>query len=55
MSKTLLNKKQLAKKLQCHPNTVDNYTRDGIIKPRRISARKILYVWEDVARDFGLE
>lgn len=54
MSKTLLSKKEVAARLKVHPNTVDNFVKSGTIRPRRLSARKILYIWEEIARDFGL-
>ena len=52
--KTLLTKKELAERLRVHPCTIDNHVKAGTIHPRRLSPRKYLYVWEEVARDFGL-
>jgi len=54
MSKTLLTKKQVAERLGSHPNTVDNYVKNGWITPRRLSPRKLLYVWEEIEQHLDL-
>jgi len=52
--KTLLTKKEVADRLLVHPNTVDNFVKRGLIKPRRLSQRKLIYVWEEIARDLDI-
>lgn len=54
MNRTLLTRNELAARLKCHPNTIDVMVKDGSIRPRRLTARKYLYIWEEIVRDFGL-
>jgi predicted site-specific integrase-resolvase len=52
---TLLTRQQLAEQLGCSVGTIDNYTKRGILRPRRITSRCIRFVWEEVEQDLNLQ